>query len=187
MRYKNILLILSVVLAVVLPLGAAIKANIVRASSPVIQVKITTYDPRDLFYGQYMTYRFDWNWKDGAPKEDACQGEDCCLCVGEGNIDPEVSLAACTASEENKECQHLIKGRFYGMSFDPGFNRYYVDERHAYPLEQLFRQGTETFRIGLGLPIGGKAILERLYINDQSLEEYLSAHDGEIPLLPNNP
>lgn len=186
MRYKNALMVLSIALAVVLPLSIAVKSEIVRATSPVIKVKVTTYDPRDLFYGQYMTYRFDWNWKGGAPQEQACKGDDCCLCVSEGDVDPEVSLSACVPARENKECAHIIQGNFYGVTFDPGFNRYYVDERHAYPLEKLFFQGTETFRIGLGLQSSGKAILEGLYINDQSLADYLHSHGGTVSLLPSD-
>lgn len=186
MRYKNALMIFTVLLAVILPLVIAVKSEIARTTSPVIKVKITTYDPRDLFYGQYMTYRFNWNWKDGPVQDNVCRGEDCCLCVGEGDVDPVVSMKACAPARQDNECRHVVQGSFRGTDFDPGFNRYYVDERHAYPLEKLFFSGTETFRIGLGLQSSGKAVLQGLYINDQSLDEYLKDHGGVVPVPPSD-
>ena len=181
MTRRTIFSVLSIFLAVVVPLMMAWNAHTQRANAPVVRFKIEAYDPRDLLYGQYMTYRFDWNWKEGEPAETVCQGPNCCLCVSEGAVDPEVSVIECK-EPQTPQCTHTIKGTLYGQTFDPGFSRYYVDETIALPLEKLFMGGQETFRIGLGLSTSGKAILERLYINDQPLEEYLSTHGGEIPV-----
>jgi len=176
---------LSLILAVSAPLGLVLKAEHILKTSPVIKIKIAGYDPRDLLYGHYLTYRYDWNWKGGKANDDACAGDHCCLCVGDSGTDPEVELMQCPVSNETDgpRCPHIIHGRYNGMNFfsPEGDQRYYVDERIGENLSALLRNGKETFRIGLGVTPGGKTMIEKLYIDDQTLSDYLTAHGGKVP------
>lgn len=189
MQHKNLLMILSILIALLLPLGVALKSYTGLKSAEIIRVKIQAYDPRDLFYGQYMTYRFAWNWKQDTSEVKVCETANCCLCVGEGDVDPEVYLVSCHPKPSRQQCRGIIHGVYHASNFQIGNNRFYVDERHAYPLEQLFRQGQSTFRIGIGLSQNGKPHIENLYIDDQSLEDYLRSNGGNIPLqsIPQTP
>jgi uncharacterized membrane-anchored protein len=176
MARKNLLAILSIILAVAAPLLMAVKAQHDQKAYPVVKIEIEPYDPRDMFYGHYMMYQFKWNWKDGKANEDTCKGEACCLCVGAGAVDPEVSMAVCTP-DKPKACAHMLKGSYYGGDrFDIGINRYYVDEKIALPLENLFRNEKERFRVGLSISPSGKTILEKLYVGDRAVNDYVADH-----------
>ena len=49
------------------------------ASAKTWRVKITGYHPRDLLYGHYLSFRFDWGI---SPEQGVCAaGESCCLCL----------------------------------------------------------------------------------------------------------
>ena len=182
-KYKTFAFIASVVIALLVPLLIAVQANRNMASYPVVKFEIEPYDPRDLLYGHYMTFAFKWNWKGGSPDKTACSGENCCLCVGEGDL-PEVSLSACPADNAAPlpSCRHMVKGRYSGGEFfDVGINRYYVDESIALPLEKLFRDKKEKFSLALGLKPNAKPVVGTLYVGDQTLKDYLSTHDGRVP------
>ncbi len=204
--------ILSVILAIGLPLSLAWKSQLALKTAPIIKVKVEAYDPRDLLYGHYLTYRHVWNWKDGTPqaKGDTTHviyDKDSCLCVDAGDVDPQVQLLpSCPAPGETPACAHIIRGIYQGSGqFDPGINRYYVGETVALPLEGMLRstlpswspEGNEipgkplppeqTFRIGLGLLPNGKSVVEKLYIGDQPLDEYLADHYDELVKPPEEP
>ncbi len=180
---KNILLFAALALAVFLPLTAAIKAKIDLGKAEVIRVDIAPYDPRDLLYGHYMQFQFNWNWKNIEETANACTNyKNCCLCVEEGKDNPAVSVMNCDAAQNLPVCKYSIKGKSYGPNqFDTGLNRFFVDERFALPLEKIFRAGQEKFRVGLFVRDGAKPVLEKLYVGDKSLEDYLAFHGGTVP------
>lgn len=176
-RYKTPALIASVLIAVLIPLAAAYKAHMEQRSYPVVRIAVEPYDPRDLMYGHYMRFFFLWNWKENAV---AVNGE-ACLCVGEGNDNPPVSMMSCRVAYEGGACAHIIKGRYQGMQrFDVGINRYYVDEKVALPLEKLFRDKKEEFSVGLALRPDGAPVLEKLYVSGMPLEEYIRLHRNTL-------
>lgn len=192
LKYKYPLVIASIVLAVAMPLFGAFKAHKEMRSYPVVKFDIEPYDPRDLLYGHYMTFQINWNWKQNAGKS-ACEGQDCCLCVGDGDVNPEVSVSQCPKKGETlPACKYIIPGGSYpgfapeGETADPTFdadiNRFYVDERFALPLENLFRDQKEKFSIGLGMKSHGKPVVEKLYVGGKSLTEYAAEHGGTIPV-----
>lgn len=183
---KNILLSIALLFAVLLPLIVVIKAQIDFKTSEIVTFDIAPYDPRDLLYGHYMQFQFNWNWKTIEERGSACTNhKNCCLCVEEGGNNPAVSVMNCDSAQNLPVCKYAIKGKSYGPNqFDLGLSRFYVDERYALPLERIFRAGQEKFRVGLFVRDGAKPILEKLYVGDKTLEDYVAAHGGTIPEPP---
>lgn len=178
-RYKNILAIASVLLAVLAPLAMARKAHEDQNAYPVVKIEIEPYDPRDLLYGHYMVFQYKWNL-DQEQGDKACVGSDCCLCLEKGSEDPKAKVMACLP-EKPARCAHVLKGSYYANgAFDIGLNRYYVDEAIALPLENLFRNKTERFHVGLSIAPSGKPILEKLYVGGQAVNDYVAEHYKEL-------
>ena len=70
-RRMMIALVASVLLATGAPLvNAYIMAEKFK-NYPSFRVDIEPYDPRDLFYGHYLRFRIDWNWKEKPPEDQA--------------------------------------------------------------------------------------------------------------------
>lgn len=142
-------------------------------NNPVIKVKVTGFDPRDLLHGHYLLFRFQWNWAAGQPDEKACEGTECSLCLAITSVDPEATLLASDAATP-ANCPIRLEGYYQGDgNFDIGFQRYYVPESRARELESLLRQPDSHFRMGLSLKPSGKVVLEKLYFNDNAVENYL--------------
>lgn len=170
----------SILLALLVPMLLVAKAHHETSAYPVVQIKITGYDPRDILYGHYMLYQFDWDWVEGQPPSDEhrpCHGSGCCLCLGEGHIDPGASIIACDAPKsETPQCAARVKGSYYNDErFHIGHNRYYVAQTRALELERLLQQSPEKFRMGITLPPSGKPRIKGLYIDGQLVEDYLRA------------
>ena len=193
---RKLLPVAALFIAVALPLGLGWTSHRAQMSGEEVRVKIEAYDPRDLLYGHYLTFRIKWP----LPEKRASMGKDACLCVGSGAVDPPVSVMACHFAREKGACHAVLTGRDYGGDrFDIGINRYYVDEAYAKPLETMVRAQTQgradepkalpdeaaTFRIGLTLRPNGKAVVRNLYVGDQPLADYLRDHGAE--LLQNQP
>lgn len=180
--YKNLLIVFSVLLAIAAPIFMAMNARQAQESGQVVKLQIETYDPRDLLYGHYMRFAIKWNWKGGKPEETTCQGRSCCLCLGEGEQDPSVSLTACPSKGEIfPQCRHILKGNYHGNGmYDVGIDRYFVNESIAVPLETLFRNKKEDFHVGLSISPQGKAVIEKLYIGGQVVDEYVQQHYQEL-------
>lgn len=203
-KKTSIMAMASIMLALALPLSVAIKSYLAVKTSPIIQIKIDAYDPRDLLRGHYLTFRYVWNWKENGQPVGRQNQTQSCLCVGEGTIEPEVALLpSCPVEEKPSECAHIIKGSYRGSgNFIPGMTRYYVGEDVALPLEKMLRVrideqrrnadgGAEniprppelfppSFRMGLAVASNGTAIIEKLYIGDQTLDDYLRDHYDDL-------
>ena len=187
-KRTTIALVLSVLLAVGAPLLNAVRMTEQYKHYPSFRVNIEPYDPRDLFYGHYLTFRTAWNWKD-APPQDARRGrggryqKNSCLCVTDGDKNPLVYKVACPPQETNvAECRHILRGESYGeWSFESGVNRYYLDETAALPLERQFRDGKKKFTLDLYVTPGGRALPGKLYIENIPLENYIKRNGGKVP------
>ncbi len=179
-KHKPLLVALSIAIAVIVPLLNAMKVKMDRASYPIVKFDIEPYDPRDLLYGHYMNFAITWNWKGGKPDDKACIGNECCLCVGEGDSNPQVFLLQCF-SPSSLSCKHKFKGYYYsGGTFTTDITRVFVDERIALPLEEIFRRQKEKFSIGLGMAPDGKHIIERLYIGGKPVDQYVDEKGGSL-------
>lgn len=177
-KHKPLLVALSIALAVIVPLITAMKAKMDRAYYPIVKFDIEPYDPRDLLYGHYMNFAVTWKWKGGAPANNkTCTTGACCLCVEEGDTNPQVSLLQCNAPERSS-CKHVIED-FYGNAM-LNLNRVYVDERIALPLEEIFLQRKEKFSIGLFMAPNGRPTIERLYVSGKPVNEYVDEKGGSL-------
>lgn len=183
MDRKSFCAVLAIALAILAPLMMAIHSYRDVTSNPVIKVKITAYDPRDLLYGHYLLFQYDWNWDKKSSTE--CNSNKCCLCVEAKEADPKVSAMQCSDAKVNPTCAHIIKGQSWGQnSFSGPPTQYFVDETKALPLESFFRKesGKKDFHLGLSLPSSGKARIEKLYIDGQPYLEYMDSHPEEFVL-----
>jgi hypothetical protein len=184
-RKKTIFVTLSILLAVGAPLVSALKMAQQFKDYPSIRVDIEPYDPRDLLYGHYMQFQTTWNWKENAGPGGTrvCDGDHCCLCVDEGDVNPEVSLSQCPAKGELLPgCHHTLRGTSWGnTNFENGVHRYYVDEKIAKPLEDLFVREKKKFSLDLHITPAGKSLPGQLYVDGLPLKEFIAKNGGIIP------
>jgi uncharacterized membrane-anchored protein len=179
MTRKDILILVSVLLAVLAPLASAYTAHQNLKSYPVVKVRIEPFDPRDLMYGHYLQYRILWNWS-ADHTDDYEQNAGKCLCLGEGDDNPPASLVSCEAPAPEKTCAHIVQGDYHASGvYDIGINRYYLDEEFAPALETVFRDKKADFSIGLAIAPSGKPKLERLYIDGKPWQDYVATMPKE--------
>lgn len=184
-----IALVASVLLAVGAPLLNAFLMAEKFKNYPSFQVDIEPYDPRDLFYGHYLMFRIDWNWKEKPPEDGAGRSRmnssnpQKCLCVGAQKTSPVVNVAECPpAGGALPGCHYTLRGKSYGeWSFDNGINRYYLSETVAKPLETLFLKGGRKFTLDLHVTPGGESLPGKLYIDGLPLKEFLARNGGKVP------
>lgn len=142
------------------------------------RIPITGYDPRDLLRGHYLTFRYDWNWKE---EQRSCDHEECVLCLSpsEGFTNPYASI---TDRNAVGQCQSFIEGRFYyGSRFEIGdpqgyrLRRYYIPEQHAKKLDSMlrFNEGEYKFEVSLRVNKSGKAFIQGMFIDDVPLEDWV--------------
>lgn len=168
------------VAVLILPLivlaGVAANADLHRnGGGGIWQIRITGYDPRDLLYGHYLTYRYDWNWKENL--RPAVTGEYCLCLNGDGPREPVTSGVSCQNSGIEKICKSVVKAwNHYGVwSLNPeeSSERFYIPERHAAHLDRLLRDPAHTLHVEIMAHKDGSAALRDLYIDGVRLETYL--------------
>lgn len=176
-------LVFSVLLAVGAPL---VNAYIVHGNArdyDVVQVDIEPYDPRDILRGHYLRFRIDWNLpEEGTP---SCKGKDCCLCLGKEEINPSARILTCDAAQEKGACTHFVQGSANGREFFGMPDRFYVDEKYALPLEKVFADKKEKFRLELSMR-PGKPVIRDLFIGDRPYRAYV-AEEGAALRGPETP
>jgi uncharacterized membrane-anchored protein len=155
-------------------------------SAKTWRVPIVGYDPRDLLYGHYLNFRFDW----GPPLErDACaDGQSCCMCLDAQHVStaPLTSLKTCEAAIRCTTALSLPKraGCIDGArcpdnadAFDPeGAQRYFIPESAATQLNALLANRRYNLSVDLNIAPSGQHILGDLYIDDVEWREYLRQH-----------
>ena len=144
---------------------------------PGFRIPIRGYDPRDLFYGQYLRYQFDFDWEG----QGSCGGSEvavgigvnhplavgCCLCLTRGSADgnnPKVRQIRCDDAEPT--CDGLIRTSDIAPPL-----RYFIPEDRAQELENAMR--TRRPSIALTLPRQGKPAIKELYLDDRPWREAL--------------
>ncbi len=183
---KNNHIKLLVLALPILTMGLLIGLNTYnKTTGDLYRIPITGYDPRDILRGHYLTFRYDWNWKN--PKIANCKGTKCTLCLtpesANNNYNPSAFIISRDANL--KECTNHINGMSYGASsFEIGskkaynLRRYYIPEQYAYDLDSALRgrnrdEQKHKFDIGLRVNKNGQAFIERMYIDGQPLEEWV--------------
>lgn len=164
--------LMSILIALAVPLFLAVKAQHEAGAYPTAKIKIVGYDPRDLLYGHYLMFRYNWDWADGQPGENACYGADCCLCLGEG-ADPKASIMTCETAAA-QQCPRTVRGHYYGgTDFTLDNNRYLVSETRARELELILRDEPDRMRMEITLPPRGKNRIKMMYVDGLPVEDYL--------------
>jgi hypothetical protein len=166
---KSVIGIMALVVPFVALAAVAGNASLQRnVGQHVWRVKISAYDPRDLLYGHYLTYRYDWN-ADGRVQTPAPADEGC-LCLnssGNGINDPKARGVSCSVPTGNI-CESVITA--------PAMReKYMIPEHNAERLESLFRTGNHDFRIELMAHNNQSVSVRGLYVDDVALEDYLRA------------
>lgn len=140
----------------------------------VWQVRISGYDPRDLLYGHYLTYRYDWAIEGNAP---VTQGP-ACLCLNPSAPDhrePSSRLVSC--GEPHPQCQSVIgvygHGDHYSLKPDSGVERYFIPEENAAQIESLLRDSSHKMRMALRVHGDRGVAVNGLMVDDMTLEDYL--------------
>jgi hypothetical protein len=156
-------LVLPVVILAAVAGNASLQQNV---GQHLWRVKISAYDPRDLLYGHYLTYRYDWT-ADGRIQTPAPANESC-LCLnssGNGSSDPKVHGVSCSVPA-GAACESVITA--------PAMReKYMIPEHNAERLESLFRSGNHDFHVEIMAHNNQSVSVRGLYVDDVALEDYL--------------
>lgn len=163
-------------IAVIIPvLGLIVlilRAQFTIASAPTWRIPIEGYDPRDLLAGQYLQYRFRFNWG----SEHECGSGDeaspwldhgCCLCLQRADplgIDPEVTRVSCDSPPAR--CDGVLEA----AAVRPPL-RYFIPEARATDLENALRTRAAALELVIN-PERAPAIVE-LYLDGRPWREVL--------------
>ena len=137
------------------------------AGGPAVRLPITGYDPRDLLYGHYINFRFDYTAK---PIDQACASAPsggapgCRLCVHAATdfaLLPAAKAAKCARSLPLTELT--------------GARRYYIPEAAGPELDRLLRN--RNLKLTIDIHASGESIAYgQLYVEGQPWPAYLKAN-----------
>lgn len=166
---------LALVMMIALPSLLLVKSFYDREQGRVWLVDIDGYDPRDLLYGHYLNFTYDWNF--ATPQDGGqCYGRNCCICLNEsvpGSIRAPLAKTLRCDAPERGQCSSVITG---GHGRHPAVRgqRYYVPEKDGLRLEGILRDEQHEAQMEIAVPrSGGPAMIRKLYIDQQPLEEFL--------------
>lgn len=148
-----------------------------QADTQVWRIKIGGYDPRDLLYGHYLSFRYQWNLAaaegGGSIKAHECL---CLTASGSGIRDPLVRPMSC-GGDEAKTCPSLIRAypsaSSWTLTRGAPADRYFIPEENAHKIESLLREGKQDFYMEISPRSDRSVAVRGLYIGDMSLEDYL--------------
>lgn len=178
MTKKELIIAALLILPTVVLSGIVAKNEIDKSTAQTWRVKITGYDPRDLLYGHYLNFRYDW----GADLGQCQNKEECVLCFmpKEGAMAPQVSYKS---GSEAKTCQSAIDVSGTNCmepeicddeSFNPtGPQRYYIPENAAGRLNAILMEQKREVAVDLKVTPSGRHMLSGLYIDQIEWREYL--------------
>jgi hypothetical protein len=137
------------------------------STGTTIRIAVTGYDPLDIFSGHYINYTI----KDSACTEEARSSptSSFCICF---NQEAGQSLYApywkgfCDARPTN--CALYVKGSCRYSRFDSPINRYSIPEVYSRTLART----PENSSIDLVLYGDGNGLVKRMYVGEQTVEEY---------------
>lgn len=154
-----------------------IGTNLRQLQNTEYRFAIAGYDPRDLLRGHYLIFQYVWPDK----TENNCtdkEAKNCCACFHQGTTQQSVSFESCDRATDNKICHASLKMEtFWNGTFQPHENlrRYYIPEEHAAKLEDMLRDNTHEFEVGL-VPATHKKSgkVKMLYIDNIALPQFLT-------------
>lgn len=169
MNKGKILAMLAVLLPTLALAGLIVQKESLRSQPPVVRLPITGYDPRDLLYGHYLQFRFDFA---GEPVAPACQpvlqggmAEQCRLCVTASG-----AYSVIPVEDKTADCAYRLP-----LTHLTGVRKYFIPEDAAPELDRLLRQpglvmAVDIFASGDAVTYGG------LYITGEPWRDYLRNH-----------
>jgi uncharacterized membrane-anchored protein len=157
---KGRLTILAAVIPVLGLLALVGRAEYATRHGLTWTIPIQGYDPRDLLHGQYLQYRYRFQWYDvdtcGDPAAfDREPTQGCCLCLTPGHAgryDPRVRQMHCD------EAENVCGGTLRAESV-MGPQRYFVPEDRALDLENALREREAAIELAID-PQGNAAVRE---------------------------
>lgn len=161
MRKEALLRAALLILPTLVLTGWALSLPVLRADDPVMRVRLTGFDPRDLLRGHYLLARLDIA---GLPPGRLGAGDCVCLTPGGGDGRPSfTALPACTP-DVLSACRYPVA--------DPGRElRIYQSQERAVRLETLLRDATVRVDIAVRFDGKGGIALEDIQVDGKSLPE----------------
>lgn len=158
--------------------GIASKETLNTISGEVWRVKITGYDPRELFYGRYMRYQI--NWSDYTDKKyliDLSQNSKQSLCLIEksNSQHPRITDAG-VKSQDATQCRSVLIAGEGDKYWNKRQRKYFIPEQYANALDWAFaRTNKYNFEIDIRAHDNGQLSIGSLYINGQPMREAMPA------------
>jgi uncharacterized membrane-anchored protein len=165
-------------LAVVVPLCGLLvliaRAEVLLRSGASFRIAIEGYDPRDLLAGQYLQYRFAFDWRGestcGSKRDDAALPRalesGCCVCLTSDVDESTLAEARQVACDQVSQCAGWLRTN----TLLPPL-RYFVPERQASNLEEALRGRQASLEVTCG-PNGQPAIGD-LYLDGRPWREVI--------------
>ncbi|MGQ0445299.1 MAG: GDYXXLXY domain-containing protein [Beijerinckiaceae bacterium] len=129
------------------------------ASAKTWRVKITGYDPRDLLYGHYLNFRFDWGT---TLTRGSCAAEQsCCLCLDaqDGTTSPLASRKTCEAAAQCASHIPMPDGANKDAFNPEGAQRYFIPESAATQLNMLLANRQYNLQADVKIAPSGQHVL----------------------------
>lgn len=146
------------------------------ASAKTWRVKITGYDPRDLLYGHYLSFRFDWGAS--LTRGTCAAAQSCCLCLDaqNGSTTPLASRKSCAAATQCASHVPMPDGTNKDAFNPEGTQRYFIPESAATRLNTLLANRQYNLQVDVKIAPSGQHVLGDLYIDNVEWRDYLRQH-----------
>jgi|GEM_PF-2824454 len=172
-----------VIVPTVLLAGLVLKHELALEKAQTWRVKIAGYDPRDMLKGHYLSFEFDWVWKDKT--HPFCKNdEECCFCFESkgtktAGIPPIPTVSYLHCKEAGKMCKSFIRVEATTGNRDDGFypendHRYYVAENKASSLERVLESQNHNVTVDLKVLPSGLHMLGELCIDNVPWRDWLA-------------
>jgi uncharacterized membrane-anchored protein len=177
---KFLIGIVVLVLPILVLTGMALKsATSQQVGQQIWQVKIAGYDPRDLLYGHYLRFQYDWNMEGNRSVIPSGYKGNVCMCLNSsdtGYKNPTAYPVQCEVTTPNM-CESSIKvykhGVRYSLNRNEAQERYFIPEENAYEIDMLFRRGEADFYVEFMAHEDHSVSVRDLYVDGMPLRDYL--------------
>lgn len=176
---KKKLKLISVLFPILVLSGLVAKTEFDIRTGFHFRVPIKGYDPRDLLRGQFLLFKYDWDFvpektKNFLVRHPHYQKEDVRLCVTE-----DFKVYPILEQDIDQGCKARVVGSFVGdvnrgdYQFDLGIEKFYLDENYAKELEGKLRLSEA--EVELSVNTQGRAVLIDLFLDGRSWKELIEA------------
>lgn len=156
--------------------GLALQKESDRYDGQYWRLKITGYDPRDLLYGHYLRFRFDW---DAMPQEGRCETEaSCCLRLTPRSDAPwpRITQQDCSLAVAGDESL-VPKSVFVRKT---ATEKYFIPETAEHSLNALLRDPKNEVGLEVRITPSGQRIFGELFVNGLPWRDYIQQHPEAV-------